>query len=93
MIGYSAFYNCKNLENVELQEGVEALGDLVFAKCGSLKSLVLPSTLKSFRFSEVFSAPRDLEIIYNGTEEEFKEILQSNDMPDFFRLKHIKYLK
>ena len=39
--------NCENLQNVELNEGLEELGELVFAR-STVQSIRLPSTLSKF---------------------------------------------
>ena len=46
-IGKWAFYNCHNLQNLEIPEGVTFIGDAAFYGCTYLQDLQLPSTLKS----------------------------------------------
>lgn len=46
-IGKWAFYNCHNLQNIEIPEGVTSIGDAAFYGCTYLQNLKLPSTLKS----------------------------------------------
>ncbi|MBO7125218.1 MAG: leucine-rich repeat protein, partial [Bacteroidales bacterium] len=46
-IGKWAFYNCHNLQNIEIPEGVTSIGDAAFYGCTYLQDLQLPSTLKS----------------------------------------------
>ena len=46
-IGKWAFYNCHNLQSLEIPEGVTSIGDAAFYGCTYLQDLKLPSTLKS----------------------------------------------
>lgn len=41
----SAFYMCKNLENVELPKGIEKFGRFVFEDCVALNSIILPNDI------------------------------------------------
>ncbi|MGM9809538.1 MAG: leucine-rich repeat protein [Paludibacteraceae bacterium] len=45
-IGDWAFYNCHNLRNITLPEGVEELGTAAFYECTHLNELTIPSTMK-----------------------------------------------
>ena len=45
-LGNMVFYFCKNLETVQLSNGVTDLGDLTFVGCLKLKSVNLPAKLK-----------------------------------------------
>ena len=45
-IGDNAFYECKNLIDVTLQEGLESIGELCFWNTG-LKEISIPSTVTS----------------------------------------------
>ena len=42
-IGEAAFYNCINLESIELPSGLTTIGDGAFYKCKSLSSISIPS--------------------------------------------------
>lgn len=44
---YAGFYYCLNLEKINIPEGVEALTGCAFRYCAKLKSLTLPSSLKT----------------------------------------------
>lgn len=46
IIGSSAFYNCANLEEVWLEEGVQFIDDAAFAECYALSFVHFPSTLE-----------------------------------------------
>lgn len=42
----TAFYFCKELENVKIPNGVKVIDKYAFFACGSLKELVIPSSVK-----------------------------------------------
>ncbi|MBD5132466.1 MAG: leucine-rich repeat protein, partial [Clostridiales bacterium] len=42
-----AFYNCKNLESINLPEGLVYIGTTAFNSCESLSSITIPSTVKT----------------------------------------------
>ena len=44
--GYAAFYNCSQLETVELGEGITTIRENMFSNCYRLKTVQFPSTLK-----------------------------------------------
>lgn len=44
-IGYSAFYNCKNLKQVEIPNTVTILQDSAFCACESLSSIDIPNSV------------------------------------------------
>ena len=46
-IGIDAFYDCYNLTEIALPEGLETLGEQAFASCGELTSLSFPASLTS----------------------------------------------
>ena len=62
------FYKCKNLRSVEIQNGVEYIGEECF-KSSTIKSITLPSTLKRIE-DETFSGCKNLENVEipNGVE-------------------------
>ncbi|MGM9972298.1 MAG: leucine-rich repeat protein, partial [Anaeroplasmataceae bacterium] len=42
-IPYGAFYNCTNIEEIVLGEGITSIGDYAFSGCSSLTSIDIPS--------------------------------------------------
>ncbi len=42
---YGAFYNCKNLTEINLADGISVIGDYAFYYCSGIKGLVLPSSV------------------------------------------------
>ena len=67
-IGESAFYNCDELSEMVIPEGVETIGKDVFKSCEGLESLVIPSTVKSIGI-DAFASCTELEKVqYNAIE-------------------------
>ncbi len=46
-IGNGAFYNCSNLTNISIPNGVTSIGDYAFAVCSSLASITIPNSVTS----------------------------------------------
>lgn len=65
-IRYSAFTSCTGLSGVELNEGLESIGELAFNGCGFLGTLTIPSTVKTIA-TRAFSGLRGIEkIVFLG---------------------------
>ena len=58
VISNYTFANCEKLEEVIVEEGVRAFGDLVFMNCLSLKKLVLPSTFSKLDLENIREYPK-----------------------------------
>lgn len=74
-IGKFAFYNCANLETVELTNDLSSIGDAAFMYCGNLKSITLPENenFKYIKASTFFGSgltgitiPASVTNIYNS---------------------------
>ena len=69
-IGNSAFYDCKNLENITISNSVTTIGDSAFYNCG-LKSLIIPNKItriegNTFRYCSQLTKitiPKNIEFI------------------------------
>ena len=48
-ISYGAFYNCSEIIELTLNEGIESIEDYGFYNCHSLVDIELPSTIKSIK--------------------------------------------
>jgi DNA polymerase III delta subunit len=62
IIGEGAFYNCINLETLEMGVNVKTIGKAAFYKCKALSSVTLPDTLKKIE-REAFYNCASLESI------------------------------
>ena len=67
------FYGAAELKTIELPEGLTVIEENAFEKCSSLKTLFLPSTLQEIK-NMAFEDIGKLEVIYNGTKEDFDKI-------------------
>ena len=63
MIKYGAFREGTNIESIILHDGIEYIGDDAFKNCKSLKSIVMPSSIKSTwkQFRSTFKGCINLE--------------------------------
>ena len=59
-INYKAFYNCTNLQNVQIGKNVETIDVEAFAECTSLRSIKFPSKL-TYIGSSAFQSCTSLE--------------------------------
>lgn len=76
-IGAYAFFNCQDLESVVLPSTISNLPVQVFRGCSSLTSITIPASVKHIR-SQAFSGCDSLrDIYYEGTEEEWNQIVVS----------------
>ena len=60
MIEENVFYDCTNMENVHLNEGLKAIGYHAFQGCASLERIVIPSTIDAIQSLDVFNNCRRL---------------------------------
>ena len=44
-LGAEVFYNCQNLQSLDLPEGLEAIGAWCFSKCESIPAVVMPDSI------------------------------------------------
>lgn len=44
-IGERAFFNCKSLHYIKLQDGITEIGDKAFASCNKLSDIFIPETV------------------------------------------------
>lgn len=62
-IADGAFYNCTNLQSVELSDGIRYIGRYAFAGCESLKNLSIPDSVETLG-ANVFSGCISLETLH-----------------------------
>ena len=60
---YGAFYNCKNIQNIILTNGVESIENKAFYECTSLTSITIPGTIVSIQ-DKTFEGCDALESLY-----------------------------
>ena len=78
-LGQNVFYQCENLKEFVVPEGITKIGKNCFKDCINLERIVLPSTL-SFIDTDAFSGCTSLkEVIYSGGNLENIEIMGGND--------------
>jgi len=71
---YCAFYNCNNLTNITLSDGVTSIGNNAFYGCKSLASITIPDSVTSIG-SYAFEYCTSLKsVYYGGTSEEWEVI-------------------
>ena len=73
-IGNDAFSGFEKLIRVELPDGLTKIGDYAFSDCSDLESITIPDSVTSIG-EEAFERCYALsEVIYDGTDEEWKKI-------------------
>jgi hypothetical protein len=56
-IGIGAFYNCRNITNVNIASSVQVIGEEAFKSCVALKTLTLPSSLTKIESAAFLYCP------------------------------------
>lgn len=76
-------WNCENLEEVQIPEGVESIGEGAFGSATSLKTVYLPSTMKAIEVDAFGDCADIKDVCFNGTPEQWAalklEIAENND--------------
>ena len=68
------FLNCSSLRDLVLPEGIEAIGPSAFSGCTTLESITFPGTLKLIFASAFKDCESLINIYYNGTEKQLKQL-------------------
>ena len=76
-----AFSDCKKITEIRLGEGVTQICSGAFSNCTGLKKVFIPKCIRRLG-KNLFKGCRTVEIVYNGTEEEWKELDHSIDGTD-----------
>lgn len=92
-IGMLAFEACFELKSVNVKGSISVLEERVFENCHKLEKLCLPSSVKEIK-SEVFSGIDTLDIVFDGTQEQWDKILiEDKDNPYVMPECNITYSK
>lgn len=73
-----AFSDCKKITEIRLGEGVTQICSGAFSNCTGLKKVFIPKSIRRLG-KNLFKGCKTVEIVYNGTEEEWKELDHSGD--------------
>lgn len=73
-IGISSFQLCSSLEEVVIPRGVEVIDTNAFSLCSNLKKITFPKSIKSLGDYVLGWGEALIEIYYEGTEEDEKNI-------------------
>ena len=72
------FYRCNGLTSVVLGSGIKKLGDAAFGWCNSLVSITIPHTVTSIGNNQFIYSPNNIDIYYDGTQEEWNSIVAAD---------------
>ena len=78
-IDYLAFQDCVGLTEIILPEGVEDIGQYAFENCSSMTSVTIPKSVIQIGAYAFFGCIELTEVNYAGTEEEWEQIIISED--------------
>ena len=78
-IPWTVFWKCSGLTNVIIPEGITYIGGLAFEDCTSLQTVTLPKSLKEIDMSAFFSCDVLTDVYYNGTDEDWENIIFYED--------------
>ena len=76
-------WNCENLEEVQIAEGVESIGEGAFGSATSLKTVYIPSSMKEIEVDAFGDCSAIEDVYFNGTPQQWAalklEIAENND--------------
>jgi len=85
-INWSAFDTCSSLTTIKIPEGVTSIMRWAFNGCESLTTIEIPSTLISIGECAFQNCNNLKNIIYNGTSEQFNNIIIENTNECFTKI-------
>ncbi len=85
-LGQNAFYECKNLKEIVIPEGITEIRENCFINCVNLERIYLPSTLKVIKTNAFKGCESLKEVIFNDNSLKKIEIESGNEC--FFTLFH-----
>lgn len=65
-LGYRSFYNCRNLSEINLVEGITTIPNGAFANCVSLTNITFPTSLNEIR-EDAFKNTRLTNVTFSGS--------------------------
>lgn len=71
----SAFMQCKSIKSIIIPNGVVKIGRLAFDFCYSLEKITIPNSVKSIGGSMFYLCDNLTDIFYEGTKEQWDEII------------------
>ena len=77
-IGDSAFSGCSSLTSITIPNGVTGIGYGTFGGCSSLTSITIPESVTSIVQSAFYKCSSLTNITYNGTQEQWNNIVKEN---------------
>lgn len=90
-IGYAAFRNC-NLSSITIPDSVSAIDDSAFRGCGNLKVITIGSGVKKIDI-RAFESCNNIKLInYNGTREQWRNIVIADDNGEYLKEEKINFL-
>ncbi len=78
-LGHYAFYNCYVLTDITIPVNVKAIGYCTFSNCINLMSVTVSSTLKYIDFNAFYGCDGLSEVVYNGTDAEWQELINNTE--------------
>lgn len=77
-----AFKQCENVCEIVINEGTENIEEYAFSSCSNLKKIILPKSIKKIGFNAFPSGSETIDIYYEGTKEEWNNILKYSTIAD-----------
>ena len=72
------FYMCNNLTEVEIASGFTAIQYQAFGYCNNLTKLTIPASVTSIEANQFIYSPKNIDIYYDGTQEQWDTIVNPN---------------
>jgi hypothetical protein len=76
-----AIYNCANLTEINLLEGLKTIESMGIMQCGKISSIVLPSTLQSLGYSSLTGCSGLKTVTFLGKPTEIGSMFNSTALP------------
>ena len=79
-IGDSAFRKCNSLKSIGIPRGVTDIKADTFRNCAALSNVTIPKSVKSIGKNAFIDCGKRIDVYYEGTQEEWKQIKQPNSL-------------